>query len=95
MRTLTGLEHPGEVRAVALADGDPPGLLIVSGGGEKYKDISLYQWQEGGYRLLDNHGTSHPLSVHAEPVLRILEGDAVFVWDPERKRLVEDQKSPG
>ncbi len=94
VRTLTGLERPGKVHIVKLPESDTPGLLIISGGGEKYKDISLYRWQEGGYRLLDNHGTSQTLSVHAEPALRIQEGDAVFVWDPEKKRLTKDQKNP-
>jgi len=48
VRTLTGLESPGEVLVVNLPDAGTPGLLILSGGGEKYKDISLYRWQEGG-----------------------------------------------
>jgi len=94
VRTLTGLEHPGEARAVTLADDGPPGLLIISGGGERYTSISLYRWQEGGYRLLDNMGVTQPFTVQEKGGRFYLEmtqapaGDrCALVWDAEAKRL--------
>ena len=88
VRTLRGLDQAGDVRTVRLAEDAPPGLLIISGAGETYKDIRLYQWREGGYRLLDSLETREPFSVHASPVFHIRQGARLFVWDPGKGRLV-------
>ncbi|MGE5280201.1 MAG: hypothetical protein ACM3L6_05625 [Deltaproteobacteria bacterium] len=89
VRTLTGLEHPGEVHVVTLAPGAPAGLLIVSGGGAAYKEIDLYQWQEGGYRLKDSRGTREPVSVETSPELRLRLGDRLLAWDPRTQAWIE------
>ncbi len=91
VRTLTGLERPGEVHAVPLDRGEAPGLLIISPGGETYRDISLYQWREGGYRLLDTLGLSQPFSIGESPVFHIkIPGEQTIVfWDPEKKKMLK------
>jgi len=96
VRTLTGLEHPGEIHIVGLPEGDTPGLLIISGGGKIYKDISLYQWHEGGYRFLGNTGVPSQVKVHKKNHSFCLEiqnsnsnKKCVLLWDGPKRRLFE------
>ncbi len=91
VRTLTGLDRPGEVHVVWLDRGEAPGLLIISPGGKTYRDISLYQWREGGYRLLDTLDISQPFSIGNQPVFHIkIPGERTIIsWDPEKKKMLK------
>jgi len=95
VRTLKGLEHPGEAHAVPIQPDGLPGLLIISPGGENYRDISLYQWREGGYRLLDNIGIAQPFTVHKDPVFYIAldNTDSIIEWVEEERGLIK-KKGP-
>ncbi len=52
VKTIPGMDQLGKVEIVKLDEKNPNTIAIFSPGGEHYLDLSLYQWKEGGYRLI-------------------------------------------
>ncbi|MFH0877589.1 MAG: hypothetical protein V1863_05130 [Candidatus Omnitrophota bacterium] len=93
LKTIHAMDQLGEVKVLRLENTKTIALAFLSPGGENYTDLSIYQWQEGGYRLLLNDGGSLgiELDLAGHPAtIRILrkQGADVFVWDPEKKSFV-------
>jgi hypothetical protein len=45
VKTVTGMDKLGEVKIIDLDEKNPNCLLILSHGGERYQDISIYQYK--------------------------------------------------
>ncbi|MDD5018844.1 MAG: hypothetical protein WC436_06100 [Candidatus Babeliales bacterium] len=93
-RTFTGMDRPGRVTVIPLEEGRPPAMIFVSPGGERYQDVTVYQWREGGYRQLFNRGTSRDVSIVTDTGSpRIILGEDVFAWNQEKQHF-EKKETP-
>ncbi len=61
VKTISGMDRPGRVEVVRLDEENPSALVVFGPGGERYMDLSIYQWREGGYRLIFNQASSSGL----------------------------------
>jgi hypothetical protein len=94
-KTFTGMDRPGRVAVVPLKEGQPPVIIFDSPGGERYHDVTVYQWREGGYRQLFNQGTSHDVAIVTQPgEPRIVLGEETFIWDTGKQRFEKIQTAP-
>jgi len=96
VHTLTGLEQPGKVFAVKLVPGKPKGLLIMSTAGKTYLDIRLYQWREGGYRLLGSTTSSEPYAFTKgnSAVVMYPETESILFWNNTRGKFIKQRVLP-
>lgn len=86
VKTFSGMDRLGKVEILALSESGPKALALFSPGGERYVDLSIYQWHEGGYRLLFNKGSSDGIEVDAKekPVtIRAGKNRDIAVWDTD------------
>jgi hypothetical protein len=84
VKTITGMDQLGKVEIITLDKNKPKAVVFLSPGGEHYIDLSVYQWKEGGYRLIFNRGSNQEIEFdpNQSPVtLRI--GEETFGWDSE------------
>lgn len=94
IKTLRGMDKLGHVEILEVVKGKTA-FAIFDEGGERYQDLSVYQWKEGGYRLLFNKGTSCGIEIDPKKiplVIRIgkqcknekpIEWE-VFAWDENK-----------
>lgn len=90
IKTLNGLDRPGQIQLLTLEKGQPPAIVIISPGGSRYKDIQVLQWQEGGYRSIFNRDTRKDASASDDPPpARIVLGDETYLWNNASKAFEE------
>lgn len=97
IKTISGMDGIGEIHLLRLEENMSPAVAFISPGGERYKDISIYRWQEGGFRLLFNRGTSCGIEVKPEPPVEVRVGKcpvaesgwSIFRWKKESKSFEE------
>jgi len=87
VKTISGMDQLGKMEVIEL-DAQGRKALAISGiGGEHYTDLSIYQWRDGGYRLIFNESSSQAITIDTEqkPVrVRVGEPDnkdKTFIWD--------------
>lgn len=94
VKSLSGMDRLGKIEIFKVAKDSPPVLAILSPGGESYTDLCVYQWREGGYRLLLSEGTSQAVTIDASklpPVIQI--GPDAFLWKDGFKKEGERTKN--
>jgi len=90
IKTISGMDQLGRVEIISLDAQGHKALAIFGPGGEHYTDLSIYQWKEGGYRLVFNEGSSQAITINAgqkPAVIRIgASGDKekAFIWNSVR-----------
>ena len=96
IKTFTGMDQLGKIEIIKLGEKEPPAIVLFNPGGENYIDLSIYQWREGGFRLLFNDGSSSkitlntnekPIAVHVERSSEEGTGsnEDIFAWDDSTK----------
>lgn len=65
-KTIHGMDQLGEVKTATLDKNKPKAIIFLNPGGENYTDLSVYQWRQGGYRLLFNTGSSRGITINAQ-----------------------------
>jgi hypothetical protein len=86
VKTFTGMDRLGKVEILNLNDKGPKAIALFSPGGERYVDLSIYQWHEGGYRLLFNKGSSDGIEVDSKEkpvVIRIGKNQDITIWNTD------------
>lgn len=103
VKTFRGMDQLGKVEILKLAK-STTAFAIIDQGGEHYQNLSIYQWKEGGYRLLFNKGTSCGIAIDSKKMplairigkqceyQRILEWE-VFVWDENKNDFKQLQET--
>lgn len=103
VKTFRGMDQLGKVEILKMAKG-ATAFAIIDQGGEHYQDLSIYQWKEGGYRLLFNKGTSCGFAIDSQKMplaIRIgkqcenqytLEWE-IFVWDENKNDFKQLQET--
>lgn len=74
VKTISGMDQLGKVEVISLDAQGHKALAVFGLGGEHYTDLSIYQWKDGGYRLVFNEGSSQAITIDAEqkpPRIRI------------------------
>ena len=90
VKTISGMDQLGKVELIRLDEQGHKALAIFSLGGEHYTDLSIYQWKNGGYRLVFNFGGSQAISIDAEKKPAIIrigaygDKEKTFIWDLSR-----------
>ena len=90
VKTISGMDQLGKMEVIGLDAQGHKALAIFGLGGEHYTDLSIYQWKNGGYRLVFNEGSSLVITIDAQQkpaVIRIgASGDKekTFIWDLSR-----------
>ena len=91
IKTISGMDRLGSIEIIRLDPNEPPAIFILSPGGERYLELSIYQWKSGGYVLIFNKGTSGkieydskqtPLTINIE---NKNEGWETFTWNTQKK----------
>lgn len=65
VKILTGMDQPGWIELIKLDGYHPKAVAIYSPGGRDYLDLSIYLWQEGGYRTIFNYGGTGNIYIDA------------------------------
>ncbi len=89
VKMLTGMDQPGRIEVIKLDDKNTGAIAFYSPGGLNYLDLSIYLWQDGGYRLIFNHGGAQNIYVDTvnQPVSIMnknkdtSERNIIAVWD--------------
>lgn len=97
IKTISGMDGMGEIHLLRLEENTPPAIAFINPGGERYKDISIYGWQEGGFRLLLNRGASCGIELKPGPPVEVRVGKcpegksgwSVFRWDSTSRNFEE------
>ena len=77
------MDRLGKVEIFSLGKNKPNVLAFLSPGGEHYTDISIYQWDQGGYRLIFNQGTDQEIVIDKKETPAVLHiGAQILSWDP-------------
>lgn len=92
-KIFSGMDRLGEVKIIALGEKGPNAIALLSPGGENYLELEIYQWKDGGYRLLFNRGSSHGIEIDSRknPVL-IRIGEETFSWSPQDNTFVQHKE---
>ena len=77
------MDRLGKVEVFSLDKNKPNAIAILSPGGERYTDLSIYQWSQGGYRLIFNQGTDQEIVIDKKEAPAVLHiGTEILSWDP-------------
>lgn len=63
IKTITGMDQMGKIKILTLDDLGPKAIAIFNYGGKTYTDLSIYRFQEGGYRLIFNRGANADITI--------------------------------
>ncbi|MFH1690971.1 MAG: hypothetical protein ABIC68_00155 [Candidatus Omnitrophota bacterium] len=79
VRTFTGMDQSGRIELIELDGYHPKAIAIYSPGGRDYLDLSIYLWQEGGYRQIFTYGGPRNISIdtHSQPISVVCKKDGV------------------
>ena len=82
IKTMTGMDRLGQVEIFSLDKNKPNAIAILSPGGERYTDLSIYQWSQGGYRLIFNQGTNQKIMIDKKEIPAVLHiGPQILSWN--------------
>ena len=102
IRTVNGMDQPGKVFLLDLGDKPVKAAAFLSPGGDNYTDVSVYRWQQGGWRLLFNTGAigTARMDVSGQPVKIIFikpDGSqrTAYAWDRQKEEFLETVPSSG
>lgn len=89
VKTFSGMDRPARVEIKTLDGYSAPALFIFSPGGERYTDFSVYQWENGGFRLIFNIGSANGISLEAEKGRTLVHvgKEETYAWNPAEKRF--------
>jgi len=89
IKTMTGMDRLGKVEIFSLNKSKPNAIAILSPGGEHYTDLSIYQWNQGGYRLIFNQGTNQEIMIDKKKIPAVLHiGTQLLSWDPSANTFI-------
>jgi hypothetical protein len=98
VKTFSGMDQLGRIEIFSLAQGKPPAIAILNPCGANSTDLSIYQYQEGGYRMLFNETSSSEIRVETQenPIAIYIgtpeSSGSVFVWNATKESF--EQKTP-
>ena len=88
------MDRLGKVEIFSLDKNKPNAIAILSPGGEHYTDLSIYQWSQGGYRLIFNQGTNQEIMIDKKEIPAVLRiGTQIFSWDPTTNTFKRTDKN--
>lgn len=94
VKTITGMDRMGKVKIVSLDENSPKAVAIFNPGGENYTDLSVYRYEEGGYRLLFGIGSRGEITLPddkmpAEIKISEYEGkkEQIYIWNRETNQF--------
>lgn len=63
VKTINGMDQLDEIILLYPDPAEPPMIAIFAKGGKTYRDLSIYQWREGGYRRIFNDASSGTIEI--------------------------------
>lgn len=99
VKTFTGMDQLGRIEIFSLVKGKPPAIAIFNPCGANSTDLAIYQYQEGGYRLIFNETSSMEIRINSQDnaiLITIGSVDAkypestcsMFIWDAKKENFV-------
>jgi|GEM_PF-986162 len=99
VKTFNGMDQLGRIEIFSLTQGKPPAIAVFNPCGANSTDLSIYQYREGGYRLLFNETSSSQIRIDSQedPVTITIgaideknpaSSNSVFIWDTQKESFV-------
>jgi hypothetical protein len=91
VKTITGADQLGRVFLVNTETADTAAIAILSPTGERALSLEIFQWRQGGYRLVTND-SAHVPDNNLDSIKNSVVFGSGIVWDPEKNTIELKEK---